>query len=134
MVEYHAFENEKKERGLICNAIDYGQAPMPPEIPSIEKKMEYFQSDSVRQLFRSVLDKLGKQNVEVKPIHGLWVSFWYLGKRFMYAAPKRNFFVVDVLKPDGTWSGRMRVATRKEWDQQFQKFIETYMQYLNRAK
>jgi Holliday junction resolvase-like predicted endonuclease len=75
LIEYHAFENEKKERGLICTAIDYGQAPMPPEIPTIEKKMEYFQSDKVRELFRSVLEELAAKQVEIKPIHELWISF-----------------------------------------------------------
>jgi Holliday junction resolvase-like predicted endonuclease len=77
LIEYHAFENEKGERGLICTAIDFGQAPVPPEIPSIEKKMEYFQSEKVKDLFRSVLDGLGTKQVEIKPIHELWISFWY---------------------------------------------------------
>lgn len=134
LIEYHAFENEKRERGLICTAIDFGQAPVPPEIPSIEKKMEYFQSEKVEELFRSVLEELGGRQVEIKPIHDLWISFWYRGKRFMYMAPKRSFFVVEVLKSDGNWSGRIRVSTRKEWDQALQRYVEKYMQYLDRSK
>jgi Holliday junction resolvase-like predicted endonuclease len=134
LIEYHAFENEKSERGLICTTIDYGQAPVPPEIPSIEKKMEYFQSEKVKELFQSVLNELTGRQVEVKPIKGLWISFWYRGKRFMSMGPKKNFFVVDVLKSDGNWSGRIRVSTREEWDQAFQKHVEKYMQYLDANK
>lgn len=134
LIEYHAFENEKGEQGLICTTIDYGEAPVPPEIPSIEKKMEYFQAEKVKDLFRSVLDELGRRQVEVKPIHGLWISFRYRGKRFMYMAPKRNFFAAEVLKTDGNWTGRIRVSTKKEWDQTFQRHVEKYMQYLDRSK
>ena len=107
---------------------------MPPEIPSIEKKLEYFQSDPVKKLFQSVLNELEGRQVEIKPIHELWISFWYRGKRFMYMAPKRNFFVGQVLKPDGTWSSRIRVSTRKEWDQNLQKHIDKYIQYLEGSK
>lgn len=134
LVEYHAFENEKGERGLICSAIDFGQAPVPPEIPSLEKKMEYFESEKVRDLFGSALKALESRQVEIKPIHELWISFWYRGKRFMYMAPKRKFFVAQILKPDGNWSGRVRVSTRKEWDQVLQRHIERYLQYLDRNK
>lgn len=134
LIEYHAFENEKKERGLICTAIDFGQAPMPPDIPSIEKKMEYFQSEKVKELFRSVLEKLAENQVEIKPIKELWISFWYKGKRFMYMAPKRSFFVMEVLKSDGNWSGRIRISTRKDWDQAFQEYVEKYIEYLDRGK
>lgn len=133
LIEYHAFENEKGERGLICTAIDYGQAPVPPEIPSIEKKMEYLQSDKVKELFRSVLNELTAKQVEIKPIHELWISFWYKGKRFMYMAPKRNFFVVQALAPDGNWHGRVRISTRTEWDTAFQKYVAKYMLYLARG-
>ena len=134
LIEFHAFQNEKSERGLICSSIDFGQAPVPPEIPSIEKKMEYFQSEKVKELFQEVLVELGTKQVEVKPIHDLWISFWYRGKRFMYAAPKRNFFVVEVLKTEGDWSSRIRISTRKDWEQTFQKYVQKYLHYLDGMK
>jgi len=71
LVEYHAFQNEKGEQGLICNRIDFGSAPEPPEIPSLEKKRAYFTSEKARALFDLALEALVKQNVEVKPISGL---------------------------------------------------------------
>lgn len=134
LIEFHAFQNEKGERGLICSSIDFGQAPVPPEIPSIDKKLEYFQSEKVKELFQEVLSELGTKQVEVKPIHDLWISFWYRGKRFMYAAPKRNFFVVEVLKTEGDWSGRIRISTRKEWEQTFQRYVQKYLHYLDEMK
>jgi len=49
----------------------------------------------------------------------------------MYIAPKRNFFVVQVLAPDGNWCGRIRISTGKEWDGAFQKHVAKYMRYLD---
>jgi len=131
LIEYHAFENEKGERGLICTKIDFGQPPEPPDIPSIEKKMEYIQSDKVKELFKSALDELAAKQVEIKALQREWMSGWYRGKRFMYMAAKRNFFVIQVRAPDENWTGRIRVATRKEWDAAFQKHVAKYMQYLD---
>jgi len=131
LIEYHAFEDEKGERGIICTEIDYGQPPEPPEIPTIEKKMEYFQDSKVRDLFKAVLDELQAKQVEIKPICDLWISFWYKGKRFMYMGPKRNFFVADVLTPVGNWTGRKRISTRKEWDEVFQEHIQKSIEHLD---
>jgi hypothetical protein len=52
----------------------------------------------------------------------------------MYAGPRRNFFVIEVLKTDGNWSGRIRVSTWKDWDQTLQRYIQKYMEYLDRMK
>jgi len=131
LIEYHAFEDEKGERGIICTEIDYGQPPEPPEIPTIEKKMEYFQDGKVRDLFKTVLDELQAKQVEIKPIHGLWISFWYKGKRFMYMSPKRNFFVAEVLTPGGNWTSRKRISTRKEWDEVLHEHIQKSIENLD---
>ncbi len=130
LIEYHAFETEQGERGLICTEIDYGTPPEIPDIPTIERKLEYFHDEMVRSLFKSVLDELESKCVEIKPIHDLWISFWYRGKRFMYMSPKRSFFVAEVRTPDGSWTGRIRVSTQSQWDQVFQEHIAKYMHYL----
>lgn len=131
LVEYHAFQNEKGERGLICNRIDHGFAPEPPEIPSLEKKIAYFKSEKAKSLFKTVLVQLEKRGIEVKPIHGMWLSLWYREKRFGYIRPRKMFFIVDVLRPDGDWNYTQRVSTKKEWDKTFQKYITRYLQYLD---
>lgn len=130
LIQYTAFEDEKNERGILCSEIDFGQPPEPPEIPTLEKKMEYFQDVKVKELFRCVLDELQIKQIEIKPIHDLWISFWFKGKRFMYMGPKRNFFVANILTPGGNWTGRTRISTRKEWDEVFKEHIQTFIDYL----
>ncbi len=130
LFEYHAFENEKNEKGIICTEIDFGQPPEPPPIPTIEKKLEYFQDARVKDLFKAVLSQLQQRGVEVKPINGLWISFWYKGKRFMVMSPKRNFFVADVLSLGGNWEGRQRISNQKEWDTLFSGQITKYLEHL----
>ena len=44
---------------------------------------------------------------------------------------KENLFVVEVLKTDGNWSGKIRISTRKEWEKTSQKHVEKYVQYLD---
>ena len=131
LFEYHAFENEKGEKGIICTEIDFGQPPEPPPIPTLEKKLEYFQDAKVKELFKTVLAELQQRGVEVKPIHELWISFWYKGKQFMYMAPKRNFFVANILSSDGSWTGRQRITARKEWDEILGGPITNYLKYLD---
>jgi hypothetical protein len=75
LFEYHAFEDEKGERGIICTEIDFGQPPEPPQIPTVEKKLEYFRDDKVRELFENVLTELQERGIEVKPLSELWISF-----------------------------------------------------------
>jgi endonuclease len=43
LVEYHAFEDEKGERGIICTEIDHGQPPEPPDILTLREKLGIFQ-------------------------------------------------------------------------------------------
>jgi hypothetical protein len=88
----------------------------------------------VKELFKAALNKLTQAQVEIKPIRGLWISFWYRGKRFMYMAPKRNFFVADILHPGGDWNDRIRISTRKEWEAVFAKQISKYLEYLEENK
>ncbi|NIM92102.1 MAG: DUF91 domain-containing protein [Anaerolineales bacterium] len=130
LIEYHAFENEQGERGIICTEIDFGQAPEPPSIPTIEKKLEWFKDEKVRNLFVEALSELEMKGVEIRPIHGLWISFFYRGKRFMHMGPKRTFFVANVLTPGGTWTGRMRIYKRQEWEELVSGDIQEYMEYL----
>lgn len=131
LFEYHAFESEGGEKGIICTELDYGQPPPPPEIPTIKKKLEYFQDNRVRKLFEAVLNELQQCGIEARPLRDLWISFWYKGKRFMHMSPKRSFFVANVLSPGGNWTGRKRITTRREWEAIFQGEIANYLEYLD---
>lgn len=134
LFEYHAFENEKGEKGIICTEIDFGQPPDPPVIPNIEKKLEYFQDSRVKELFKTVLAELKQHDIEARPLSGMGISFWYKGKRFMWMSPKRRFFAVDVLVPGGNWQGRQQIRTRKEWDAVFQNQVMDYLEYLEEGE
>lgn len=131
LIQYQAFEDEKGECGILCNEIDYGQPPEPPEIPTVEKKLEYFHDAKVRDLFKAVMEELHSKQIEIKPINGLWISFWYKGKRFMYMAPKRNFFVAEILTQGGNWTRRTRISNRIEWDNVFKEHIQAFVEYLD---
>jgi Holliday junction resolvase-like predicted endonuclease len=131
LFEYHAVEGERGEKGIICTEIVVGPPPEPPTIPTIEKKLEYFQDGKVRELFKTVLTELQHRGIEVRPIQDLWISFWYKGKRFMHMSPTRNFFVANILSPGGDWSGRQRITTREDWDEVFNSHIAKYLEYLD---
>ncbi len=91
LLEYHAVENEKGEKGLICRELDFGQPPEPPRIISLAEKAKHFEDTKVRKLWESILAELSKQGIEVKPVSGLSVTLWYKGKRFMWMAPRKRF-------------------------------------------
>jgi hypothetical protein len=130
LFEYHALVNEKNEKALICTEIDFGQPPEPPPIATLDKKLEYFQDSKVKELFQNVLSELQAKGIEIKPINGLWISCWFKNKRFMYLSPKRNFFIVKVLKIDDSWTGRMRIFKSEDWQEviknNIDKFIEEF--------
>lgn len=131
LFEYIALENEKSEKTIVCKSIDFGQQFEPTIIPTIEKKLEYFKDKKVRELFENVLSELNERGIEIKPIKDLWVSFWYKNKRFMYMSPKQNFFVIEVLTPEDTWTQRMRINNEKEWTTAFETHIIKYLDYID---
>ena len=131
LVQYQAFEDEKGERGILCNEIDYGQPPDPPVIPTWDEILKYFHDGKVKDLFTSVIEELQAKQIEKRLIQGLYLSFWYKGKRFMYMGAKRNFFVVEVLTLGGTWTRRARISNRNEWEVVFKEHIQTFIEYLN---
>lgn len=131
LFEYHAMENERGEKGIICTEVDYGEPVEPSPIPTLDKKIEYFQDNRVKELFKTALDELVARKVEIKPINGLWISFWYKGKRFMYMSPKRTFFVAEVLSPTGEWSERQRIAKLEDWQAVLKDWIMKYVEHLD---
>jgi hypothetical protein len=41
----------------------------------------------------------------------------------MYLGCKKKFFVCRVERPDGSWSDRLRIREREEWDDLFNREI-----------
>jgi len=115
--EYVCVELPDGSRTLISRSISI---PLPPEVPkvySIPEKLDRIQDEKVRELCKEAITSLGENGIETRPIHGEWMSCWYKNKRFMYLGCKKRFFVCEILQADGDWSGRIRVGTRKDWDE-----------------
>lgn len=131
LFEYHAVEDEKGNRGVICTALDFGPPQELPQITTIEDKLGYISDEKVKELFKSILDELNQKGFEVKPVSGLDITIWYKGKRFMYVSPRKKHFVVNVLSSEGTWSGQEQVTTRKYWDEYWNTSVKPYLDYLD---
>jgi hypothetical protein len=43
--------------------------------------------------------------------------------------PRSDFLIADVLTPEGNWSGRKRISSRKEWDVVYHEYIQKYIEY-----
>lgn len=127
LIEYRAIQDSKGEKAIMRTEIDFGQPSEPPPIPTIEKKLEYFRNKEVKDLFMTALDELKKRGVELRPISGNWISFWFKDKRFMYMCPKRNFFVAEILGLDDTWLARVRISSKSEWETFLQTCIQPYI-------
>ena len=131
LLEYHAVEDEKGERGLICTALDFGPPIEPPQLMTIEDKAKWFADDRLRDLFKTILSELAEAGYEVKPIGGLEVTIWHKGKRFIWMAARRKFFTVNVLTPADNWGGAQSIASRKAWDEYWTNQAIPYVQYLD---
>jgi hypothetical protein len=121
--EYHALELPNGQRTIICSSLEIGEIPERPEIPTVTDKAEYIESDKVKQLFLKSINVLGDNGMEVRPIHGRWISVWYKGKRFAYIATRRNWFLCRVEKPDGSWTDLFKITNQEEWDKVFEEYI-----------
>jgi hypothetical protein len=65
------------------------------------------------------LKELENKGIEIRPIQNYWFSIWYKGKLFMYLGCKKKFFVCEIQKPDGSWTRRIRITTKEEWEKIF---------------
>jgi len=131
LFEYHALENEKGEHGVICREIDFGLPPEQPKIMSLADKVKYFEDAKVKKLFEDILGELQKQGVEVKPVSNLAITLWYNGKRFIWMAPRKKHFVVNVLSTNGGWTGGETIHSRKDWSRVYNSQIKKYLEYLD---
>src|SRR5207249_2896569 len=109
--EYHAFLIDAKEKVVFCSDVEIGEAPEAPEIPSIDAKIDYVQSEKVRVVLKNALSELSGKGVEIKPIRGLTMSGWYEEKRFLRISTRQQWFVARVQSLDGNWSPRYQISS-----------------------
>lgn len=128
--QYHAIQLPNGEIDVLATDIDIGASPEPPEPLSIDQKMKTIQNDKIRELCRRYLAQLESDGVEIRPISGRWVSAFYKGRNFGYIGFRKQFFVLQVRKPDGSWSDTLRVRSEEEWDKLHKEFVIPSYQHI----
>jgi hypothetical protein len=114
--QYRVLQMPDGEREVVCTSVEIPEKRWPPRIPTQELNLAYIESGQVRTLCEKAIEELGAMGVELRPKQNYWFSCWCRGKRFMYLGSKKKFFVIEVERPDGSWSGRNKVATQDEWE------------------
>ena len=123
LMEYHVIQLPDGRRFAICTSIEIGSPPEPTIVPTRNGHLNRIESERIRQLCLDCIGQLEKMSIEIRPKENFWFSIWYRGKRFMYLGCKKNYFVCSVQRPDGSWTERIRVTDKKDWDELFNKEI-----------
>jgi hypothetical protein len=89
----------------------------------IESKAERIVSGEVKDLFLKSIDELRQMNCSIKPLQGRWLSVWINGKRFMYMAARKNWFICQIEKKKGEWTDSIRVKAEEDWKNVVQTYI-----------
>jgi len=114
--QYRVLEMPGGEREVVCTSVEVPEKPGPVRIPTHELNLAYIQSGQVRTVCEKAIGELGEMGVQLRPKQNYWFSCWHRGKRFMYLGCKKKFFVIEVERPDGSWSRRSKVATQDDWE------------------
>ena len=88
-------------------------------VPTEEGNLNYIKDEKIKQLCADCLKQLKKLAIELRPIKYYWFSGYYGKKRFMYLGCKQRFFVCYVIRPDGTWTDRIRISNKADWEKIF---------------
>jgi hypothetical protein len=121
--KYICFQLQDGTKTLVFESVGISPHPEVPKVYTIPEKLREIQDEKVRQLCTDAIDAMQKKQIEIRPIHGEWISCWFQNKRFMYMACKKKFFIFEILQSDGDWTSRLRVSTKKEWDNIFENQI-----------
>lgn len=118
--EYTCIQVAEGEQVILCKSLQFGEPPGPLTIPTDEVNVGNIENEQVRTLCRKALDELRGAGIEMRPKQNYWFSGWYKGKRFFYLGCKKQFFVLEVERPDGSWSSRLRVSNEGDYAQALQ--------------
>jgi Holliday junction resolvase-like predicted endonuclease len=119
LIEYRVIHLPDGKRGVLCHRLEIGGPPEPPVVPTREGNIKRIENEEVRQLCAECVKELENKGIEIRPLQGWRFSIWYKGKRFMRLRCKKKFFVCEIQKPDGLWTRRIRITTKKEWEKVF---------------
>ncbi|MEM2550204.1 MAG: endonuclease NucS [Nitrososphaerota archaeon] len=128
LIEYHAIRLPDGGKGILCRPLEVGRPPEPPVVPTREGHLRLIVDDKVRQLCAECLKELEGKGVEVRPLQDYWFSMWYKGRRFMYLGCKKKFFACLIQRSNGSWTGRIRITTKEDWEKAFNDEIAPIIQ------
>lgn len=111
------------EKQAVCQNIEFGAPYDSPTIPTLEGNLAYIAEDSVRQVCKEILQDLGSRGVDIRPVKNFWFTLRKDGKLFLSLGCKRKFFSVYAAISEEHWSERIRIATRKEWEERIEPAI-----------
>jgi hypothetical protein len=114
--EYHVLQMPAGEREVICASVEIPEKPGITRIPTPEANLANIESQQVRVVCEKAIEELAAMGVELRAKQNYWFSCWYQRKRFLYLGCKRQFFVIEVQRPDGSWSRRNRVTSQGDWE------------------
>jgi len=134
LYEYIAIQLPNGERAILCRWVEIPEPPTRLEIPTEEGHLSYIGDEKVRQLCAECLKGFEDKGIEVRPIKDFWFSIWYKGKRFMYLGCKKRFFVCQIQRPDGSWTERIRISEREDWEKTFKDQILPVLQSIESEK
>jgi Holliday junction resolvase-like predicted endonuclease len=131
LYEYIAIQLPNGEKTILCRWVETKKIPPLTEIPTKEGNLNYIEDEKVRQLCAECLKGFEDRGIEVRPIEDFWFSIWYKGKRFMYLGCKKRFFVCQIQRPDGSWTERIRISEREDWEKTFKDQILPVLQSID---
>ena len=129
--EYIAVKIPDGKIGLIIRDVEIpGMQPSPP--PTINEKLDRIRDGNLKELARKILEELKTEGVELRPIHGDWISLFYHNKKLASIACRRTRLAIDIPTPEGKWK-RYQIFREEDWLRIYQEKLKPLMTSSERA-
>ena len=128
LLEYTVIQLPDGEKYVLCKLVEIGKPSEPTILPTREGHLKRIENEKVRKFCEDCLNQLQNMGIEIRPIQNYWFSMWYKGKRFMYLGCKKKFFVCEIQRQDGSWTPRIRITSKEDWDKLFAQEIMPLLQ------
>lgn len=123
--EYIAVKMPDGSIGLIIRDVEIpGMQPSPP--PSIPEKLNKIRDEKLKELAGKILEELKAQGVELRPIHGDWISLFYHNRKLASIACRRTRLAIDIPTPEGKWK-RCQIFNEQDWLKIYQEKLKPLM-------
>jgi hypothetical protein len=107
--------------------------PQANDEDTLDDKLNQIVDEKVRIICKEAIDQMKQHGIETRPLQGVWLTFRYKNKQFMYLACWRKFFAIQI-KIDGNWSKRIRIATKKDWEDMYSTQILPACDKIDKSK